>query len=150
MSIKQQIQDDIKAAMKARDKERLEALRYLMSALKDYEVDKGLREQGIDDEAALGIIQSAVKKRRDSIEQFRNAGRDDLVAREQAGLDVISAYMPAQMGEQELRELIAEIIQSTGASGPSDMGKVMGAIMPRVKGKADGGMVNRLVREALA
>ncbi|MBB5021257.1 GatB/YqeY domain-containing protein [Desulfurispira natronophila] len=149
MSIKEQVNSDIKQAMRDKNKPALEALRFLMAAFKEYEVNNHKREEGLGDEEALQILQSSIKKRRDSIEQFSAAGRSDLVEKEQAGLAVIERYLPEQLGEDELRAIIQGAIEETGAQGPKGMGLVMKSVMPKVKGKADGGLINRLVKEAL-
>lgn len=149
MSIKEQINNDIKEAMKARDKETVETLRFLMAALKDFEVNNQKREAGISDEEAIAVIQSSAKKRRDSIDQFRAAGREDLVSKEVSGLEIISRYLPKQMDEAEVRLIVQAAIEQSGASGAKDMGAVMKIVMPQVKGKADGGLVNRIVKEVL-
>ncbi|WP_027390508.1 GatB/YqeY domain-containing protein [Chrysiogenes arsenatis] len=149
MDIKEQINSDIKDAMKAREKETVETLRFLMAALKDFEVNNQKREVGISDEEAIAVIQSSAKKRRDSIEQFLAAGRDDLVEKERSGLAIISRYLPKQMDEEEVRAIVQTAVAQCGATGAKDMGAVMKILMPQVKGKADGGLVNRIVKEVL-
>lgn len=141
------IDDDFKTAMKERDKERTAAIRLIRAALQSRAKEK--REE-LTDEEAVAVLVSQAKQRKDSIEQFTAGGRQDLVDKEVAELNVINGYLPEQMGEEEVRKLVAETISATGASGPKEMGKVMGALMPKVKGKADGKLVNQLVRELLA
>ena len=126
---------DIKVAMKARESERLETLRFLHSEIKNFEVNE--RKAPTDDDVAA-IVGKALKSRQDSIEQFQAGGREDLVAREQAQLEICKAYQPEQLGEAEIEALVDEVIEQTGASGKKDTGKVMKELMPRVKGKADG------------
>jgi len=145
-SIKLQISEDVKTAMKARDKIRLAALRLMMAEFKKVEVDERVE---IDDSRALGILDRMSKQRRDSLSQYKEAGRDDLVEQEQFELDVIADYLPAPLSEDELVELIAAVIAEIGAEGMSDMGKVMGQLKPRVQGRADMGKVSGQVKAAL-
>ncbi len=145
-SIKLQISEDVKTAMKARDKIRLAALRLMMAEFKKVEVDERVE---IDDSRALGILDRMSKQRRDSLSQYKEAGRDDLVEQEQFELDVIAEYLPAPLSEDELVELIAAVIAEIGAEGMSDMGKVMGQLKPRGQGRADMGKVSGQVKAAL-
>ena len=144
--IKQRISEDVKSAMKARDKVRLAALRLMMAEFKKVEVDERVE---IDDPRALEILDRMSKQRRDSLSQYKDAGRDDLVDQEQFELDVIAEYLPAQLSEDELGELIATVIAETGAEGMADMGKVMGQLKPKVQGRADMGKVSGQVKAAL-
>ena len=137
---------DIKLAMKARASERLETLRFLHAEIKNFEVNE--RKEPTDDEVAA-IVGKAIKSRQDSIEQFQAGGREDLVAREQAQLEICKAYQPEQLGEAEIEALVDEVIEQTGAAGKKDTGKVMKELMPRVKGKADGRMVSAIVGRKL-
>ena len=144
--IKQRISEDVKSAMKARDKVRLAALRLMMAEFKKVEVDERVE---IDDPRALEILDRMSKQRRDSLSQYKDAGRDDLVDQEQFELDVIAEYLPAQLSEDEVGELIATVIAETGAEGMADMGKVMGQLKPKVQGRADMGKVSGQVKAAL-
>ncbi len=137
---------DIKLAMKARESERLETLRFLHAEIKNFEINE--RKEPTDDEVAA-IVGKAIKSRQDSIEQFQAGGREDLVAREQAQLKICKAYQPEQLGEAEIEALVDEVIEQTGAAGKKDTGKVMKELMPRVKGKADGRMVSAIVGRKL-
>jgi uncharacterized protein YqeY len=138
---------DIAAAMKARDASRLSALRMLKAAVMNKGVEKG---RDLDDAEVLQVIASLVKQRRDSIEQFSNAGRTDLVEKETAELNVLQAYLPAAATAEEINAAVAEAIAETGATSPKDMGKVMKAVMPKLAGKnADGKAVNEAVRRTL-
>ncbi len=137
---------DIKVAMKARASERLETLRFLHAEIKNFEVNE--RKKPTDDDVAA-IVGKAIKSRQDSIEQFQAGGREDLVAREQAQLEICKAYQPEQLGEAEIEALVDEVIEQTGAAGKKDTGKVMKELMPRVKGKADGRMVSAIVGRKL-
>lgn len=137
---------DIKLAMKARESERLETLRFLHAEIKNFEVNE--RKEPTDDEVAA-IVGKAIKSRQDSIEQFQAGGREDLVAREQAQLKICKAYQREQLGEAEIEALVDEVIEQTGAAGKKDTGKVMKELMPRVKGKADGRMVSAIVGRKL-
>ena len=147
MSMNDQVGADITAAMKARDASRLSALRMLKAAVMNKSVEKG---SDLDDAEVLQVVASLVKQRRDSIEQFTNAGRTDLVEKETAELTVLQAYLPAAATPEEINAAVAEAIAETGASSPKDMGKVMKAVMPKLAGKnADGKDVNEAVRRTL-
>jgi uncharacterized protein len=147
MSMNDRVGADIAAAMKARDASRLSALRMLKAAVMNKGVEKG---RDLDDAEVLQVIASLVKQRRDSIEQFTNAGRNDLVEKETAELNVLQAYLPAAATPEEINAAVAEAIAETGASSPKDMGKVMKAVMPKLAGKnADGKAVNEAVRRTL-
>lgn len=146
----QQLKDDLKTSMLARDTEKTSVLRMIISAVQYYEINKGGAGYTATDEDVMNVIQAQAKQRRDSIEQFISGGRPELAEKEQQELDMISAYLPAQMTEEEIRALVAKTIADTGASAPSDMGKVMGVLSPQTKGKADGGLVSKIVREQLA
>lgn len=144
--IKLRISEDVKSAMKARDKVRLAALRLMMAEFKRVEVDERVE---INDPRALEILDRMSKQRRDSLSQYKDAGRDDLVDQEQFELDVIAEYLPAQLSDGELGELIAAVIAETGAEGMADMGKVMGQLKPKVQGRADMGKISGQVKAAL-
>jgi len=147
MSMNDQVGADIAAAMKARDASRLSALRMLKAAVMNKSVEKG---RDLDDAEVQQVVASLVKQRRDSIEQFTNAGRTDLVEKETAELTVLQAYLPAAATPEEINAAVAEAIAETGASSPKDMGKVMKAVMPKLAGKnADGKAVNEAVRRTL-
>jgi len=152
MSIQERLTEDMKQALKAGDKQRLQCIRMLLARLKDRTValraEHG-REHVLTDEEALEAIAAYAKQRRDSIEAYREAGRDDLAANEQAELDIVATYLPQPLGEDELRALVQTAIAEAGAASAKDMGKVMQLVMPQVKGRADGKQVNRLVRELL-
>jgi uncharacterized protein YqeY len=145
--LKQRITDDMKAAMKAGDKPRLGAIRLVMAAIKQREVDE--RTELADDQV-LAVLEKMVKQRRDAITQYRQAGRDELAAREQAEIEVIQHYLPEALSEDEIATLVAQAIDATGASGLRDMGKVMGELKPKLQGRADIGAVSALVKAKLA
>lgn len=152
MSIKQRLVDDVKSAMKAREQLRLDCLRMLRAKILEREValrgEKG-RGYELTDEEAIAVIAAYGKQRRDSIDSYRAAGRDELAAKEQAELEILSAYLPRQLSEDELRSMIREAIAEAGASSAREIGAVMKLLMPRVQGAADGKLVNRMVRELL-
>ncbi|MCB9496435.1 MAG: GatB/YqeY domain-containing protein [Fibrobacteria bacterium] len=148
MSVFLKLQEDIKEAMKARDQEKLLALRTLSSDIKKIAIDAGRRDPS--DEDVLAAVARAIKQREDSAEQFRSAGREELAERESAQVSWIRAYQPEQMSEGEVRSIVEAVIAETGAASRKDMGKVMGALMPRVKGKADGKLVQQVVNSLLA
>jgi hypothetical protein len=147
-SILSRIQNDMTAAMKSKDAATLSTLRMLKAALMEAKTRKS-RDATLPPDEEIEVLQRYAKKRREAIEEFRKAGREDLVASEEREIQVTSAYLPASLGEDELRAVIREAVARTGAAGPKDMGKVIGAVMAQVKGRAEGGTVSRLVKEAL-
>ncbi|CAN7543017.1 GatB/YqeY domain-containing protein [Caballeronia sp. LjRoot31] len=147
MSLKDQITDDMKTAMRARETDRLGTIRLLLAAIKQREVDERVT---LDDAAITAVIDKMIKQRKDSISQFQTAGRDDLVAKEQAELVVLAAYMPEQMSNEAIDAEIQAAVTATGAAGPQDMGKVMGVLKPKLAGRADMTVVSGLVKAALA
>ena len=146
MSLKEQLTADMKNAMKNKEKERLAVIRMVRGAIRQQEID-GQKELG--DEDVIAVISKEVKMRRDSIEEFKKGAREDLVEKTQAEIDVLLPYLPAQLSEDEVRELVKAAVEQTGAATPKDMGKVMGVLMPKVKGRADGKMVNTIVKSFL-
>ncbi len=146
MSLKGKITEDMKSAMKAGDKDRLRAVRLILAAIKQIEVDKRVE---LDDAAVLSILDKMVKQRRDSVEQFQKGGRDDLVNIELAEIAVIETYLPEQLSNEELDALIDEVISATGAESIRDMGKVMGQIKSKAAGRADMGAVGAKVKARL-
>lgn len=145
-SLKDRIQDDMKAAMKARETERLNAIRLLMAAIKQKEVDERIT---LDDAAVAAVIDKMIKQRRDSINQYEKAGREDLAAAERAEIDVLSPYQPAQLSAEEVDAAVKAAIAQTGAAGPADMGKVMGILKPQLAGKTDLAAVSQRVKAVL-
>jgi hypothetical protein len=146
MSLKEQITEDMKSAMKAGDKDRLKVVRLIRAAIKQVEVDKRVE---LDDAAVLGVLDKMVKQRRDSVEQFEKGNREDLAAIERAEIAVLEAYLPTQLSADELDALIDEVIKATGADSIRDMGKVMGQIKSRAAGRADMGAVGAAVKARL-
>ncbi len=147
MTLKEQITEDMKSAMRAKETERLGTIRLLLAAIKQREVDERIT---VDDAGIIAIVEKLIKQRKDSIEQFQKAGRTDLVDQESKELGILQAYMPAQLSEAEVQAAIQKTISSLGAVGPQDMGKVIGALKAQLAGKADMGMVSGLVKAALA
>ena len=147
--LKQQIHEELVAAMKAHDEVKKSTLRMLFSAIQYCEMSKGKAGYEATDEDVLGVIQKEVKQRKDSIEQFEKGGRKDLVDKEKAELTLLETYLPKQMDENEVRDLVKEAISQSGTTSVSEMGKIMGVLMPKVKGKADGGLVSKIVKEEL-
>jgi len=147
--LKQQIQNELKQAMLSRDVLRTSVLRLLLSAITYYEIQKGGAGYEATDEDFLSVIQKEVRQRRDSVEQFKKGGRQDLVDKETKELELLQTYLPKQISEEEVNNLVKEAIKQTGATGVKDMGKVMSALMPKIKGKADGGIVSKIVKETL-
>lgn len=147
MSLTEQINADIKSAMLAREKEKLEALRAVKAALLLEGTKDGSGE--VSDEVGMSIIQKLVKQRKDASSIFKEQNREDLAKDEDFQIEVLSAYLPEQMGEDEVRKIVQETIAQSGAAGPQDMGKVMGPVMGKLKGKADGKLISALVKEEL-
>ncbi len=147
MSLKDQITEDMKAAMRAKDSERLGTIRLLTAAMKQKEVDERV---ALDDAMVIAIVDKLVKQRKDSIEAFAKAGRQDLVDKESAEMAVLQAYLPARLSADEIAREVKAIVAELGAAGPGDMGKVMGAAKTRLAGKADMGRVSAAVKAALS
>ena len=147
MSLKDQITEDMKNAMRAKDSERLGTIRLLQAAMKQKEVDERIT---LDDAAIVAIVDKLIKQRKDSITAFEGAGRQDLADKEKAELSVLQAYLPARMSEAEILDAVKAIVAEVGAAGPGDMGKVMGVVKTRLAGKADMGQVSAAVKAALA
>ena len=146
MSLKDQITDDMKAAMRAKDSGSLATIRLLTAAIKQKEVDERI---DVSDEQVLAIIEKMIKQRKDSISQFEAGGRQDLADIEKAELDILSTYMPAALSEAEVQAEVASVVSAVGASGPQDMGKVMGVLKPKLAGRADMTAVSAMVKAAL-
>ena len=147
MSLKEQITEDMKAAMGAKDRERLGTIRLLTAAMKQKEVDERVE---LDDAMVVAIVDKLIKQRKDSIEAFTKADRMDLAEKEKAEMTVLQAYLPARLSADEVAAEVKAIVAEVGAKGPGDMGKVMGAVKTRLAGKADMGMVSAAVKAALA
>jgi len=144
--LKSRINEDMKAAMRAKDKDRLGVIRLILAAIKQREVDERIE---LDDTQVLAVLDKMIKQRRDSIEQFTKAGRDELANKEQAEVGVIQEYMPAELSEAELDSLIKECVAAVGASTMQDMGKVMAELKPKVQGRTDMGKVSQKVKAAI-
>jgi len=149
MSLKQKIFEDLKAAMKAGETEKRDVLRMLDSMIKNVEIEKMKREGGLSDEESLEVISRAVKQRKDAIAQYETGGRPELAEKEKKEIEILMAYMPEQMGEDEVRKVVAEIIAQVGATSKAEIGKVMGPVMGKLKGQADGNLVKKIVEESL-
>ncbi|AHI66796.1 GatB/YqeY domain-containing protein [Burkholderia thailandensis] len=147
MSLRDQISEDMKAAMRAKESERLATIRLLLAAIKQREVDERVT---LDDAGVTAVVDKMIKQRRDSISQFEAAGRADLVEKEQAEVAVLTAYMPAQLSEAEVAAEVQAAVAQTGAAGPQDMGKVMGVLKGKLAGRADMTAVSALVKAALS
>ena len=144
--IKTQISNDVKDAMRSKDKDRLAALRLILAAFKQKEVDERIE---LSDEQSISVLNKMAKQHRDSIEQFGQANRDDLIKKEQLELDIIESYLPEKLSEEEVNLLIDEAISETGANSAKDMGKVIGLLKGKLQGQADMGEVSRLIRDKL-
>ncbi|MGQ7278135.1 GatB/YqeY domain-containing protein [Brevibacillus thermoruber] len=146
MSVMERLDQDMKQAMKDKAALKLSVIRMVKAALKNEEISKG---RLLSEDEELTILTRELKQRRESLQEFERAGRDDLAAKTREEIDVLSAYLPAQLSEDELRGIVRDAIAATGASSKKEMGKVMGAIMPKVKGRADGALVQKIVSEEL-
>lgn len=147
MPLKQQLTDDMKAAMKSGDKHALGVIRLMLAAVKQREVDERTE---LDDAAVLAVLEKMVKQRRDSVSQYEAAAREDLAQVEREEIVVIERYLPAKLGEAEIVAAIAAAKAETGAAGPADIGKLMGVLKPQLAGQADMGVVSRLVKQSLS
>lgn len=146
-SLSTRVEQAFVTSMKARDAVRTSALRMVKAALKNRQIEK---RGELDDTEALQVIRTLAKQRRESIEQFRAGGRTDLADKEEAELGILQEFLPEELGEEAVREAVVEAVAEAGAVGPKDMGKVMAVLMPRLKGRADGKLVNAVVREVLS
>ena len=146
MSLKARITEDMKSAMRAGEKDRLSCIRMLQAGIKQREVDERIE---LDDAQVLAVIDKMIKQRRESVAQFQAGNRADLVAKESVEIDLLSGYLPAQLGDAELATLIKDAITATGASSMKDMGKVMGILKPKVQGRADMGALSARIKAAL-
>jgi len=147
MTLKQRLNDDMKAAMKSGDKSSLGAIRLVNAAIKQKEIDERIT---LDDAQVIAVLDKMVKQRRDSVTQYSQAGREDLAELERTEINVIQRYMPAKLGEAEVQAAIDAAIAQTGANGPADMGKLMGVLKPLLAGQADMGLVSTLVKRKLS
>ena len=147
MALREQLNEDIKTAMKAREQDRLATLRLMLSAVKQREVDERIT---LDDAAVLGVVEKMIKQRRESIVQYEKGARQDLADKEKFEIGVLEAYMPQQLSAAEVDAIIASAVAESGAKSPADMGKVMGIVKPKLAGRADMGKVSGLVKGKLA
>ena len=147
MRLINQIQEDLKRSMKAKDGNRVSVLRFLLSSIQNREIEK---RDALDDEEVLAEITSSAKRRKESMEAFGEGGRTDLVEKEAAELAILQEYLPEQLSPDEIRGVVQEVVEAVGAKTASDLGKVMKELMPRLRGKADGKLVNEIVQEALS
>jgi len=147
MSLAERITEDMKQAMKNKDKLRLSVIRMIRSAIKYAEIEL---KTTLSDEQIIDVLTREVKQRRDSLQEFEKAGRTDLAENIKEEIEIVQDYLPKQLSEEELRVIVQEVIEQVGATAKLDMGKVMGALMPRIKGRADGKLVNQLVQEKLS
>ncbi|MCY9592495.1 GatB/YqeY domain-containing protein [Paenibacillus chitinolyticus] len=146
MSLSERLNDDMKQAMKSQDKFTLSVIRMVKASIKNIEIDQ---RRTLDDNEVLDVLNREVKQRKDSLQEFKNAGRDDLADSLHAEIDILMKYLPQQLTEEEVSAIVKQTIQEVGASSKADMGKVMTALMPKVKGRADGKLVNQLVQQNL-
>ena len=147
MALKERLTEDMKSALRNRETVRLGLVRMIRAQIKNREIAKG---SDLVDEEAVEVISSLIKSRKEALEFAVKGDRQDLVAQAEEELEILASYLPEQLSEEEIRSVVREAIEQSGAAGPGDMGKVMGAVMPRVKGRADGRLVNTIVRECLA
>lgn len=146
MNLSDRLTDDMKQAMKSQDKFKLTTIRMMRASVKNLEIEL---KRPLDDNEVLDILSREIKQRKDSLQEFEKAGRNDLVDNLAAEIEIISKYLPEQLTEEEILEIVRQTIQELGASSKADMGKVMGALMPKTKGRADGKLVNKAVQQFL-
>ena len=146
MSLKDALMQDLKTAMKEKDTLKKSVITLVRAAIKQFEVDTRTE---MDDEGILDIMAKQLKQKRDAIEEFRKGNREDLVEETENEIEILLSYLPKQLSEEEIRTIVKDTVSEVGATGPKDMGKVMSALMPKVKGKADGKIVSRVVKESL-
>ena len=146
MSLLTTLNEDMKQAMRAKDKESLQVIRMLKASIQNEQIKKG---QDLNDEEELTVLSREMKQRRDSLAEFEKADRTDLADKVKKEIVIVENYLPAQLSEEEIRAIVTEAVAKTGATSPKEFGKVMGAVMPKVKGKADGNQVNAIVKELL-
>lgn len=142
----EQIKSELTEAMKAKDETKVSTLRFLLAQIQNKTIEK---QQELTDEEIIAVIQKQAKERRESIEAFKQGGREDLVGKEQSELDILNKYLPQQISEDELRKIVQETVTEVGAISPADFGKIMGVVMGKVKGRADGNKVMEVVKESL-
>lgn len=147
MSLSERLNEDMKQSMRNQDKFKLSVIRMVRSAIKNVEIDM---KRTLDDNEVLDILSREVKQRKDSLQEFQKAGREDLVENLKQEIDIITAYLPQQLTEEEINVIVQQTIQETGASSKAEIGKVMAALMPKVKGRADGKLVNQAVQKLLS
>ena len=139
--------EDMKEALRSKDKIRLSTIRMINSLIKNAEIDK---RGELTEEEIVQLLRKYAKQRKEAIEMYEKGGRQDLVEKEKRELEIVESYLPEELSEEEIRKLVREVIEEVGASSPKDLGKVMKVVMPKVKGRADGSLVNRIVREMLS
>ncbi|GAA4858315.1 GatB/YqeY domain-containing protein [Paenibacillus vulneris] len=147
MSLSDRLNEDMKLAMKSQDKFKLTVIRMVRAAIKNIEIDQ---RKTLDDQEVLDVLSREIKQRKDSLQEFEKAGRDDLAETVKAEIEILMEYLPQQLSEEEVKAIVQQTIQEVGASSKADMGKVMGALMPKVKGRADGKIVNQAVQQLLS
>lgn len=146
MNLNERLNDDMKQAMRSQEKFKLTTIRMIRAAVKNQEIEL---KRPLEDDEVLAILSREIKQRKDSLQEFQKAGREDLTANLAAEIDIISVYLPQQLTEEEIKVIVQQTIQETGASSKAEMGKVMSALMPKVKGRADGKLVNQTVQQFL-
>lgn len=146
MDLKEQLNEDMKQAMKAKDKNRLSAIRMVRGAVRDKEINSQVE---LDDDGVLEVITSQIKKRKDALEQLRQSNRDDLIAAEMEQINILQEFLPAQLAREEIEAAVTDAIEELGATSMRDMGKVMGKLVPQLRGKADNSVVSQIVRQKL-
>jgi uncharacterized protein YqeY len=149
MSLKQKVNEDLKAAMKAGETVKKDTLRMLDAMIKNQEIEKRKKEEGLNDEEVVAVIKKAVKQRKDSIEQYLSGGRPELAEKEKAEVDILSVYLPSMMDESAVEVLVKEVIQEANASSKAELGKIMGLAMKKAAGQADGNLIRQMAERLL-
>lgn len=147
--LKDKIASDLKDALKSGDNQKRDTLRFLQSAIKNVEIEKRKQKEGLTDEEVIEVIARSMKQRRESVEQFEKGGRPELAEKEKKEMEILSLYLPEQLGEEDIKKEVLAAISESGAKSPGDMGRVMGAAMKKLKGRADGNAIKKIVEEEL-
>ena len=150
MALSEQIDQDLTAAIKSKDETKTSTLRILKSTIHNWQITAHLQAKVPEDDQVIVLIQKEIKSRREALEMYKKGGREELAQKEKKEIAVLEKYLPQQMSEEEIRTLVKEVVAKTGASGPQDIGKIMGSIMSDLKGRADGSLVAKIVKEELS
>ena len=150
MNLKERIQSDLKEALKKKDALKCSVLRMLLAVIHNVEIQKKKKEEGLEESEIIEIVSGEVKKRKEAIREYKKGGREELAEKEKKEVEILMEYLPEQIGEDEIKKLVQEAIAKTGATSPAGIGQVMGVLMPKLKGKAEGSVVSKIIQEELS